>query len=214
MHSVPNERYVLRTRRLGLAHSKCQFGGTVNLPGLVRELRGFALNDFPDYADDWHRLLENSDDRMSDIRTDVGSAVSLVRQKQMDRVAKKLATAGRVVLVGESGTGKSALAKRLAAFHSRAVWLTPEEFDNALVPFFEQRLGLRHRLPELLEAVPTETALLVIDGAERLTPATARRLCDLLARLGTSGSPWRFLVTVQSERWDDLARQLRASLNA
>ena len=73
--------------------------------------------------------------------------------------------ANRFNFCPKSGSGKSALAKRVAVCSfPRFVWLTGANLNYANEPAFEHALGLAHPLTEVLRAAPE--SLVVLDGAE------------------------------------------------
>lgn len=87
-------------------------GGSVDLAGLLSELRGtFALKDHPDYRADLEVLERWTHDLFDDIRTDIAGIASLPRSKEVQDVDDALTESRCCLIVGESGCGKSAIAK-------------------------------------------------------------------------------------------------------
>ncbi len=192
---------------VSIAHAKRQKGGTVDLRELLALLTDFRLKDHPNYELDWKQLLAHSNENISDIQNDVGGKASLIRRNVLDEVKAAFTSHKCVVLSGESGCGKSGIAKILASKAQRVVWLLPDDFNSHNLPSIEQRIQLKNALNDVLLSATSPTALLVIDGAERLRPGAVRNLSILIGRLLSAESPWRILVTAQAERWDDLCEQ-------
>lgn len=59
-------------RLVGIADDKRPAGGSVDLPGLLSELRAeFSFRDHPDYRQDWDALRRRSSEPIDDIRTNI-----------------------------------------------------------------------------------------------------------------------------------------------
>jgi hypothetical protein len=103
----------LWNRLIGIADAK-RSGGTINLSLLLAELRGeFDFRDHPDYRRDAEVLERLSQDLMADVRTQVAGLPPLPRVADSARVQTCLDRHRACLLVGESGCGKSALAKEI-----------------------------------------------------------------------------------------------------
>jgi hypothetical protein len=159
-------------------------GGGIDLPRLADELRrDFWLRDVPDHEPDIASRLE----------------------------------AGRVaVVIGASGVGKSALAKRMALSamqRGKALWMDAERLVTRSLSEWRGHLGLRFPLAELVGTVPAPSALIVVDGLDRLHAETGfATVAELIAaaRIEDDGTPWRVLITCTPEEWARVREQLAA----
>ena len=184
--------------------------GTLDFAELVRWLRPrFSLKGIPDYEPSWNRLRALSAETEGVIETALPSGAHLECVSDIDKLREQLGANCRLVIYGESGTGKSALVKSLLETHfSKAarVWLAPEHLEQVLDEAERVRFGIAYPLLRVLDATVASENLLIIDAAERLTPPArlkAQRLvAELLALNGAkTPAPWRIIVVGQTEFW-------------
>jgi hypothetical protein len=189
-------------------------GGVLDLSALLTCLRhDFALKDFPDYATDWEKLDRHSRQARDGIQESVVRRITLRRTAVADRLDGALRATAVVVLLGESGAGKSALAKHAADHAQRALWLDSESLDVAILEELEGHLRLRHPLSALLSTNARPHSLLIFDGMDRFSPRALARSGDILRSLWAAEPrpDWRVIVTAQLGREDDLRRELTAA---
>jgi hypothetical protein len=207
----PEEANTLWTRMIEIADGKRAAGGSLDLPGLLAQLRGqFRLTDHSDFRKDWEVLVRRSIDNSMEVSTSIGGTAYLPREAMEATILGALATKPACVLLGESGSGKSALAKQLATSrYARFVWLSPEDVDKKSNFELERGIGLSHPIVDVLRA-SGEPCLFVLDGAEGYTEngvtMTARILRELLSKPGTPQV--QVLITVQFEGATALVRRL------
>ncbi|HQU44813.1 MAG TPA: hypothetical protein PK867_18505, partial [Pirellulales bacterium] len=170
---------------LGLA-AEHRTGGSLDLERLLSKLRSsFDFADHPDFRADWEALERASQDILADIRTQIGGEATLNRQREIQRLSRSLATAGICLAAGESGCGKSALAKTLGTSnYASTVALSPELFEGGSQRALEQQLRLSHSLLGVLSA-GRDSCLLFFDSMERFSEPglrlAARIINELLA---------------------------------
>jgi hypothetical protein len=193
-----------------IADEKRPAGGSIDLPQLLAELRGeFDLRDHPDYRRDWEVLERSSQELTADIRTRIAGLPPLARVAERATIQNCLDQQRACLLVGESGCGKSALAKEFGqARYKRVVWIAENTLDYDTAAQFERAINISHPFVEVLTALP-EPCLVVFDGIERYSPQAlrlaARFMQDLLADAGPQHV--HVLVTAQFEAADRLIRR-------
>ena len=198
-------------RRLnGIADQNRAAGGSIDLPKLLDELRGeFDLRDHPDYRRDWEILQRSSQDLMADVRTQIGGLAPLARAGEQATIGTRLDQTRACFLVGESGCGKSALAKAIGQTrYKRVIWMAETTLDHATPAQFESGVGISHPLVEILTALP-ESCLIVFDGIERYSEQALRLASRIMQEVLSDNGPHHvhILATAQFEAADRLIRR-------
>lgn len=194
-------------RLVAIASEQRPVGGTLNLPKLLDLLRPeFRLKDHPDYEADWRRLRDRSQERIQDVRCFVGEGLQLDRSAQCMSIIDSACPI--VAIVGESGVGKSALARMIAeqpgAF-GKVVWLAGDSLDWPDEIGVRQHLGLSGSLAHVLATCSSNKALLILDGIDRFSANALKRAARLVSELRLSeahaSGVWRVVVTSDSRGW-------------
>lgn len=184
--------------------------GTITLQELLSLLRKeFALRHHVDFARDWESLSNITTDYKARIETELSSGYSVPRTKEKSKLETAISANAVTVVFGESGSGKSALVKKVldAQFGVWAqIWFGPDELKMALSAARRGTLPLRHELAQVLNATVTPSSVLVIDSAERIDPAELgvmwKLLQSVLAPTGQGDeSVWRVVVITQTQSW-------------
>lgn len=184
--------------------------GTITIPDLLSLLRGqFGLRQHPDFERDWETLFNIAADHKARIETELPSGYAVPRT--VEKASLQAAVAGHPVTVvfGESGSGKSALAKFVldGAYPPwNQVWFGPEELKTALSATRRGALPLTHELSLVLNATVKPQNVLVIDSAERIEPSEFVVIRQLLqAILPSNGEEtegaWRVVIVTQTQSW-------------
>ena len=181
-------------------------------------LEGIWLKDVPNDSPDWVLLAARSRDAMDDIGSTLGENFCLPRSGVQSQIANAVEAGLATVVVGVSGTGKSAAVKAWAtaldANAHRVVWLAGEDFDAGAELGAEGWLGLKRAPGDLFPNVGTRNAWLILDGLDRCFSEKAfrrvRRLVEA-CKLGEPGSAWRLLLICQDEEWGRVLRHLRSA---
>ena len=204
------EAEALWSRLTEIADQHRPAGGSIDLPKLLGEIRGdFALRDHPDYRRDWEVLQRSSYDLMADVRTQIGGLPALQRVGAHTAIQTSLEQKRACFMVGESGCGKSALAKEIGlSRYGRVVWFAESTLDYPTMVQFERDAGLNHPIVEILAALP-ETCLIVFDGIERYSEQALRLTCRFMQELLSDGGPHNVhvIATAQFEAADKLIRR-------
>jgi hypothetical protein len=188
-------------------------GGTLEIRDLVRELAAkFEFKSWPNHDAGWCTLDARSSERADGIGDTIGETLCLTRVEVMDALVAA-STPGQVVLLeGESGSGKSALVKRLAGGFTRTLWVDASDLEAPTLLDVGTALGLVAPLSELVGEDRVPSGVLIIDGAERLTAAGRRNGAQLIAAAVQAGRPWAVVVTTLEEGSDRIAAELGRAL--
>ena len=192
-------------RLIELSDERRRVGGVFDLATLVSQLRSaFEIKDQPDLQSDWERIAVVSDEAIGLVRRSIGRNIKIPRDSSLKSVSDELQGNALVAIVGDSGSGKSALAAELASSQgqfSRVFWISPTYFDGESDFLVERRLGIKQEFTQLLKANATTPALLVMDGLERFSAASLDRAAAL-AKIAVDVGSWRVLLTCQEHGWD------------
>ncbi|TWT49045.1 hypothetical protein KOR42_39610 [Thalassoglobus neptunius] len=169
---------------VGKAAENRGMGGSLDLPTLVSELRStFQLVDHPDFTSDWIAIRQSSDDVLSDVRSEIGANTSIDREQEANEIANALSTLRVCLAAGESGCGKSALAKRVSEdFYDTTVAILPEDCEVERLKQLDGKLGITHPLIEVLSS-SRDRCLLVLDSLERYSERGLRIAGRLLSNV-------------------------------
>jgi hypothetical protein len=189
--------------------------GHVDLSRLLTHLRGkFFLKSYPSHRRDWQKLKAHTTQSLSTIPDKIGQTVSIRRTSELASLETKFTRSNVVVVLGPSGCGKTVIAKSWlegVVNVGTALWWNAKSFDVPDYASFEAKYGLTFQLREILPAVVSDRASIVIDGIDRIFSESAfANVSTLLQILQTERSPWHITITCQPEEWervqDELAR--------
>jgi len=184
--------------------------GTITLADLWSVLRKeFDLRQHPDFARDWETLCNITSDYKARIETELPSGYSVPRTEEDSKLVRTISANTATVVFGESGSGKSALVKRVLDEQFGGwtqVWFGSEDLKEALSVARRGTLPLKNELARVLNATVNEKNVLVIDAAERIEAAEFGVIRQLLQAVltppGQDGlSAWRVVVITQTSSW-------------
>jgi len=186
--------------------------GTITVPDLLSLLRGqFGLRHHPDFERDWETLFSITADHKARIETELPSGYAVPRTAEKASLQEVVADHPVTVVLGESGSGKSALVKSVldSAYPSwNQVWFGPEELKTALSALRRGALPLTHELSLVLNVTVKPQNVLVIDSAERIEAGEFIVIRQLLqAILPSDGEEtedaWRVVIVAQTQSWGE-----------
>ena len=166
---------------VGIASENRGIGGTIDLPSLVSRLQGsFRLAEHPDFDSDWKKLKGLTDELFSETRSVIGDGTSINRESEMQRIQSAFGSTMFCLLAGESGTGKSALAKSVAIDdYEHVVALLPEDCDVVRLNQLDANLGIANALVDVLRSSRDRT-LLILDSLEKFSDRALKTAVKLL----------------------------------
>ena len=172
-------------------------GGQIDLGTLVDTLRKrYRLKDFPDHTSVWEKIKRASREELDLIRDKIADAVAIDRSEIISDIGNKLGQNNPLVLLGDSGSGKTVIEKSIAEskFSStKVVWVNAENlsiFDD--IPSWE-----------IFRVIPDQTAFLIIDALDRFYEVSTFKKVALLLKACSQNenSPWNVIISCQPEEW-------------
>jgi len=216
LESASNEEAAKLWQTLcGLAQREREAGAYLDRNKLLVELRGeYELKAVPDYASDWQKLTQWGKETLEGVTDTIGGKVQLTRSRAVNDVVNQLLSTKLCGIVGTSGTGKSVLSKLAInelGSDLPVLWFGPDQFTPEGFDNLSSRLLLQHPFSDVLNYLPTQFGVVVLDGLERITRddafARIKRLLNAL-RVGQQTSSWLVLISSQSERWEFIQTRL------
>lgn len=195
-----------------LAHARnVRLGsGTLDISSLWKSLRSrYKLKGFPGIESSWTALRALTEDHKKSIEATFLSGQTVDRSAEECELLTEIKAGPVCVVFGESGTGKSALVMTTLSEHfpnSTHIWLGPEKLERAVSEATRAGIGIDEPLIEVLHMSADAENILVIDAAERLSPACASKakklVNDLIDKDSTcSNGGWRIVIIGQVEAW-------------
>jgi len=193
---------------LVLAKSLRDNGGSVTRDSLVEKLRSaFVMRNDPYDEKAWAILNQYSDEYMSEVITELPGHLQLPREDVFEKLRSVLSSHGGLHLLGESGSGKSVLAKKLAQEMC---------FPNGQVVWFRaDRVSMiRKQIPDVISVLDRtrhQNSVLIIDSLESCYDIGGLNyLSQLLEFLGKKErSPWKVILLCQPVHWERVFLALR-----
>lgn len=173
-------------------------GGYIDLSVLIGKLRTrYRLKDFPDHSAIWERIKGKTKAELELIPDKIADTISLKRDSVISEINDKLTENNVVVLLGDSGSGKTVIEKTIAESKldsCKIMWINAENLAilNDLSSF------------EIVKVIPDKTAFLIIDGLDRFYDDSEFRKIALLLKAchqGIENSLWKIIISCQPEEW-------------
>lgn len=185
-------------------------GGRITLSELLADLvPQFPLKHHPDFAADLIAIDTESRARLVTLPVKLGRVLDFDRPELATAIAERTRQRRCAVLVGDSGNGKSVLARNWAAKRPGPIWWI-RAGDLAQPGGLRTLFKLKHAFGQLF-AHSSQPGRIVLDGLDKCfeEAAFAEAARVLLAANEAAALPrWEVLVTCCPEDWERVHRQL------
>jgi len=177
-------------------------GGNIDLEFIITRLRSrYRLKNFPDYVPVWKKIKQNTRDALDLIPDKIANDISIDRGSEITEITERFQKHRIVVLLGESGCGKTVIEKTIAESEydkSKVVWINTET------------ISLLKELQswDIFRLVTDETALLVIDGIDRFYKFDQLALLLKASNQASETSPWKIIISSQPDDWERVQTSL------
>jgi hypothetical protein len=173
------------------------------------------LKPWPQYRNDLLALRSFSDELRGSITDTIGYTKHLNRDDELHKLTGAVQRSSCVAVLGDSGSGKSALVKNWIdglPTDTPLVWLWGDVLASQSPQQLRNSLQLSYPPDELGAATMQSQAYFVVDGAEAISSAEGYRNLAALVRalrVGSDNSPWHLVVTCQQEAWNRVLFDIR-----
>ncbi|MDM1086395.1 AAA family ATPase [Myroides odoratimimus] len=185
--------------------------GFLDYHKLVDRFRNkFDLIGYKNHESDWKKIREVSSAKIYSIPERIGNKVSLPLEDQIQAVIEKLSKNNVLFILGQSGYGKSVLAKKIIETQIEEdlnfVWIDAQSIEQSNLT---QYFGLENSISDVCKYVQHKMSFLVIDGIDRFFKEEQLNiLYEILDTTIKAKSYWKVVFTCQTDDYNDVVERL------
>ncbi|SFD69972.1 hypothetical protein [Pseudoalteromonas denitrificans] len=178
--------------------------------------KDIQLKTAPEFARDLEKLKAYSISSMNRVESTIGNQISLLRAEDVNEISNSISSANVSVVLGDSGSGKSALVKRFALSQKNTVWFESSLFEyNSLHEVENNAFQLKNPWVDIAAEIASKYKILVIDAVDRLwMPNYFSTLGEFLEPILSGNTSLKIVITCQSFHWQRVQRELLKIGNA
>jgi energy-coupling factor transporter ATP-binding protein EcfA2 len=206
----PEDARTLWEMTIGICNNLRTQSGDIDRAMLVSQLGAICgsieLKDSPDYAGDWEKLRTWSASKQGAISSMIGDSVHVQREYLLKILETAIKQKESLLLLGRSGTGKSAIAKELCQRLDKEIpilWLDSDSLSQIGLACPATNLGLKHSLQDMIWYAHHRRGLIVLDGLQRFISSGLRKsLKEFIQaiRIDENAPKWTLLFICQSDQ--------------
>ncbi len=168
--------------------------------GWIERICGVQYNN--SLCEDHTKLIRLANQILEDIKTNI-KTIELSRTKISEELYNYINTQKTVIVKGDAGLGKSALAKNILSRFSELGWIIiafkADSFAVRNLHDFEQRLNLNHTFDKIInDYFGNQKIIILIDSMEKLLDVADRNAIHSFLRIINKNKEIKLVITCRS----------------